>query len=215
MSGKWSREVWRLAEPIYNEILNLPFVRELAAGTLSEERFLFYLEQDALYIDNYCRVLAHIASRIGVREYTEDFLRFASDGVAVEKALHESFLKDGVKDVVPTPTCLLYCSYESACGLQPVEIEVAAVLPCFWVYQRVGKEILGSCRPGNPYARWIETYADEMFEASTSRAIEICDALAAFASKEIRERMTEAFLNSTRMEWMFWESAYNLEKWKI
>ena len=59
---KWSEEAWSLCEPVYKAITELPFVTELAAGTLGRERFLFYLRQDAMYVDNYVLVLAHVAS---------------------------------------------------------------------------------------------------------------------------------------------------------
>ena len=212
---KWSEDTWSKAEHIYRSILCLPFVRELSAGTLSKERFLFYIGQDSIYIENYSKILAHIASRIPGRSRMEDFLKFASDGILVERLLHESFLTDKSLSILPTPTTLLYNSYEASMALEPVEIEAAAILPCFWVYQKVGEEIMKGSRGGNPYSPWIETYADESFAASTGRAIEICDELANNTTKGIRERMTEAFITSTKLEWMFWDSAYNLEKWKI
>jgi len=52
-------------------------------------------------------------------------------------------------------------------------------------------------------------------EQSTTRAIEILDELAEAASPAVRAQMTEAFVNATRMEWMFWDSAYKMEKWPI
>ncbi len=212
---KWSEEAWRKVEGIYHDILRLPFVKELSDGTLSKERFLFYIRQDSFYIDNYSRVLAHIASRLPEKEWMEDFLNFASDGILVEKAMHASFIEINSSPIEPTPTCLLYCSYESAKALEPVEIETAAILPCFWIYMLVGEEIHRQCRKDNPYSTWIETYADESFSKATARAIAICDELAAKTTERIRNEMTEAFITATKMEWMFWESAYNLEKWNI
>ena len=212
---KWSEQVWQLAGPIYRSILSHPFIIELANGTLARERFLFYLNQDAIYIDNYCRVLAHIASRLDCKEHVADFLRFATDGIAVEKALHESYLGLIDPDVDPTPTCLLYNCFETAQAMAPVEVEAAAILPCFWIYHQLRKNILESTLPDNPYYRWILTYGDEAFAESTRRAIEICDELAEAGSEEIRASMTDAFMTAARMEWMFWNSAYNLEKWEI
>lgn len=213
---KWSDEAWQLAEPIYNEILKLPFVLELADGSLNRDRFLFYLQQDAIYIDNYCRVLAHIASRLDDKTFREDFLRFALDGVTVEKALHQFYLgPDGMTGAQMSPTCMLYTSFETAQGLAPVEAEAAAVLPCFWVYQKVGTEILATSSKENPFYHWIETYGDEAFARSTERAIEICDELARSTTPAVRNIMTNNFIHATRMEWQFWHSAYNKEKWLI
>ena len=41
------------------------------------------------------------------------------------------------------------------------------------------------------------------------------DELAAEASPAVRQRMTGIFVRCARMEWLFWDSAYHLEKWKI
>lgn len=212
---KWSEEAWQQVDAIYRQILKLPFVTELSEGTLAKERFDFYIAQDALYLDNYSRVLAHIASRIPSKSHSEAFLRFALDGVLVEKALHESFLGPNKGNASPTPTCRLYMDFEASKAFAPVEVEAASTLPCFWVYQRVGSEIIRKSRKDNPYSRWIETYADETFAAATERAIEICDELAAKTTPEIRESMTEAFVYATKMELMFWDSAYKFEKWTI
>lgn len=215
--SRWSDSAWEAARPVYEKILEHPFVRTLADGTLSAERFRFYLRQDALYLDGYARRLAHIAARLEHKEHTESFLRFAADGIAVERALHEQFL--GGEHPAPeeiSPACLLYTSVLESQATAPVEIEAAAVLPCFVVYQRVG-EAIHARQQGteNPYRRWIETYADPAFAASTAEATAICDALADAAGDATRRRMTDIFVRCTRMEWLFWESAWQLETWKI
>lgn len=206
MMERWSEETWRLAQPVYRDILELPFVTGLAAGTLPREKFMEYLRQDALYLDNYSRVLALIASRMRRKDHLESFLRFALDGVEVERSMHEVFLGG----VIPgrqamSRACLLYTSLLSAQAMAPVEIAAAAVLPCFWVYQRVGEDIVARTGTDNPYRQWIDTYSDPAFARATDRAIEICDELAADASPEIRRGMTDIFLTCTLMEKLFWE----------
>lgn len=218
MSGRWSEEAWTAAQPVYEKILEHPFVVALSDGTLSNERFRYYISQDALYLESYSAVLSHIASRLNDREDVEAFLRFASDGIAVERALHESFFSGcEQRETEKSPVCILYTSILKSQAYAPVEVEVAAVLPCFWIYQMVGKAIIekNSNRESNPYNLWIDAYADETFEASTVRAIEICDKLAQNASETTRKMMTDIFLRCAKMEWMFWNSAWNLEKWEI
>ena len=215
--SRWSDSAWEAARPVYEKILEHPFVRALADGTLSAERFRFYLRQDALYLDGYARRLAHIAARLGRKEHTEAFLRFAADGIAVERALHEQFLggEHPASEEI-SPACLLYTSVLESQATPPVEVEAAAVLPCFVVYQRVGEAIHAQQQgTENPYRQWIETYADPAFAASTAEATAICDALADAAGDATRRRMTDIFVRCTRMEWLFWESAWQLETWKI
>ena len=147
----------------------------------------------------------------------ESFLRFALDGIEVERQMHGLFLKDvDMSEVEMTPTCMLYTTLLRAQGLAPVEVEAAAVLPCFWIYQRVGEDILSkSNQATNPYAKWIATYADASFADSTRRAIEICDQLAEATGEETRRAMTDIFVKCAKMEWMFWNSAYKMEQWEI
>ncbi len=212
METKWSISAWKAAEPVYEAILKLPFITELKEGTLAAERFNFYIGQDSLYINVYSRVLAHIASRLADMTQVEDFLKFAGDGVYMEKALHSLYVSDGPR--VMSPACLLYTSLLKAQAYDDVAVEAASILPCFWIYWAVGCHIFRTARiEGNPYADWIKAYSNEEFDKSNARAIAICDDLAARASDEVRARMTEIFVQAARMEWLFWHSAYNMEQW--
>lgn len=213
MEKSWSSEAWKASEHIYNEILKLPFITEMADGTLSGERFTNYIQQDNLYIDDYSRVLAHIASRLPDFGDVETFLGFANDGVAMEKGLHSMYVSEQAPR--KSPVCLLYTSLLKAQGLEDVAVEAAAILPCFWIYQKVGEHILSVAKmEGNPYADWINAYSDPAFDVSTRRCIEVCDRLAAAAGEETRRKMTAIYVECARLEYMFWESAYNFGDWK-
>lgn len=208
----WSEDAWKASESIYNAILDLPFIKELADGTLSREHFLHYIGQDNLYIEDYSRVLAHIASRLGNIDDVAAFLEFAGDGVAMEKSLHAMYVHEGALE--KTPACLFYTSLLKAQANEDVAVEAAAILPCFWIYQKVGEHILSIAKmDGNPYADWIKAYSDPAFDASTRRCIEICNRLADSASSETRSRMTEIYRQCSRLEWLFWDSAYRLGSW--
>ena len=43
-------ELWRSIEEIYTQILAHPFLAGLTDGALTEERFRFYVLQDAVYL---------------------------------------------------------------------------------------------------------------------------------------------------------------------
>lgn len=209
---KWSQQAWQAAEGIYKSILELPFLKELAAGTLPMDKFHFYISQDNQYIDVYSRVLAHIASRLPKMDDVDTFLQFAKDGVAVEKSLHSSFNPD--TGMGKSMACEFYTSYLKSQSDQDVAVETAAILPCFWIYLEVGKHILNIAdMEGNPYRDWIAAYSDPAFEESNQQCIDICDALADASTEQTRRLMTQAFLTCSRMEWLFWDSAYRKELW--
>ena len=215
---KWSKEAWNAAQPVYQKILELPFLKELMDGTLPREKFIFYIQQDALYLAEYGKVMTGIASKLRNPKHIEAFIQFAGESIAVENALHESFiheLKD--KAIEASPSCQLYTSYLlRQLATAPIEVIVAAVLPCFWIYKEVGDYILEhQIKGNNPYQDWINTYGGEEFEKSVKTAIDICDQLAEQCTPEQRQSMTNSFVMCSKLEWMFWDSAYNLEQWRI
>jgi len=214
---KWSEQTWKSIEPIYNNILELDFLHELMNGTLPAEKFYFYLRQDAIYLAEYGKVLAGIAMRMEKSEHREAFLRFSADTISVESALHEFYLQSA--PTAPhrgaSPACLLYTGFLSKQLLcYPIETALAAVLPCFWIYQKVGDYIVShQTTEDNPYQNWIDTYGSEDFARTVEKAIAICDQVA--EKSNLKTEMTEAFTYASKMEWMFWDSAYRLENWPV
>ena len=216
---KWSEKAWKAIEPIYEKTVTLPFIQELTNGKLDREKFIFYIQQDAMYLSDYGSVITGIASKLKDPAHTESFIRFAGDSIVVERALHESFIhgineKDRLK---PSPACLLYTSYLwRQLANAPIEVSVAAVLPCFWIYKAVGDYILANqTNEENPYQTWINTYGGDDFSRSVSRAIEICDELAESCTESRQKEMLEAFVVCSKMEYLFGDSAHNLEQWRI
>ena len=212
----FSKSLWQQIEPLYQQILDLPFNQELTAGTLSEQRFAFYVKQDQMYLVDFSRALAMAGTRAPNAAALNAWLHFAGEAVAVEQELHEGFMRrfaapDGLGK---SPACLAYTQFLLAtAALEEYPVMVVALLPCFWIYREVGTHIHARSAANNPYQDWIDTYAGEAFSASVDRAIALTDEAAEGASEAVRQRMTEAFVLSSRLEWMFWDSAYRMETW--
>lgn len=216
---KWSDRAHQLVQPIYHQILVHPFISQLTDGTLEQEKFIFYIRQDALYLAEYGKVLAGLAAKLQDSQHRNDFLRFAGETITVENVLHDSFLRQTDKDspFEASPACLLYTSYlHKQLASESVAVAAAAVLPCFWIYKDVGDYIL-QCqqKSANPYQDWIDTYGGEEYAGAVHKAIEICDTLAARSTAKEQETMSQVFAIGVRLEWMFWDSAWRLEQWRV
>lgn len=215
---KWSESTWDDIQEYYQSILNMPFIKELSDGSLPQEKFRFYMAQDSLYLEHFGRTLSIIAAKISDLQDVLAFMHFAENAIIVENALHESYFKDfGLTDKGDLqPACHHYIHFlRSTAALESVEIAVAAVLPCFWIYREVGNYIYEiQNTENNPYEKWIATYAGEEFSEAVDQAISICDKLAENSTEETIKKMTEAFITASRMEYYFWEAAYDLKTWK-
>lgn len=209
---KLSTKAWALSSDVFQAIINHPFNSKLMDGSLGADKFAYYIEQDSLYLQDFARSLAIIASRAPI-QYVRNFLRFADDVfVAEQEVVHQFFNHSfGFKATgLLTPATLSYTSFLlNICANEPVEVGVAAVLPCFWVYREVGLFIAKSSAPNNQYARWTQTYASDSFGAAVDKAINIFNTLGANASYSIRQKMLDAFYKSACLEWHFWNDAYN------
>ena len=213
----WSKASWQRIECIYSEILKMPFITQLTDGTLPLEQFQFYVLQDSSYLENFGRALALIAARAHDVEDILTFTRFAEGAIVVENALHESFFKEFHIDRTGAvgPTSHHYVHFlKSTAALDQVEVAMAAVLPCFWIYKKVGDVIYEKQKQqNNPYQKWIDTYAGEEFGVLVEQAIAACDRVAASCTAQQQERMHHAFYTASQLEFMFWDSASDLHSW--
>lgn len=214
---KWTDKTWTQIEPIYQKIIEMPFIEELQKGTLPLEKFQFYMGQDSFYLENFARSLALIGARAHRVSHALDFIRFAEGAIVVEKALHDSYFKEfGLNQRGSIePTTHHYINFlKSTSALDQVEVAMAAVLPCFWIYQEVGDSIYkNQLSEDNPYQKWIDTYAGKEFKELVIKAKNICDSVAENCSPQQQERMTQAFVEASKLEFMFWDSAYQLKTW--
>ena len=211
---KFSDTLWQQVIPIYQKIISHPFNNELSQGTLRYDRFIFYMEQDAYYLINFSRALGFIAARANSSDIIHHFLYFALGALTAERELHAKFLlgRNDFDSIEPSPACMAYSQYLIAtAATAPLEEAVAAVLPCFWIYREVGRNIALQANENNPYMRWIDTYSSQEFSDGTEKAISILDNFADQCDKSLLVRMQNAFEYCTIFEWQFWNDAYNME----
>ncbi len=222
MSDRFTDELWRGAADIYRAILAHPFLAGLTDGSLKQDAFAFYVVQDALYLRLYAQALAEIATRAPDTAGIEMFARHAADVIAVERTLHDSLLADlGIDPASavaaePAPTTLAYTSYLLATARGGSYAEgVGTVLPCYWIYWEVGKELLRRGSPNPRYRQWIVTYAAEEYGAVVRDVITITDGLGPGLAPAERALVHRHFRTTSRYEWMFWDMGYRQESWPL
>lgn len=214
----FTQHLWQESQAIYDAILKHSFNQELMAGTLDKKSFQFYIQQDSLYLHDFGRALAMIGAKSFDAPKLQQFASFAEGAVVVEKALHEQYFEEfGIQGTgTKSPACMLYTHFLlSTTAYDDYPVGIAALLPCFWIYREVGNHIYQNAAGNNPYQAWIDTYAGEEFSELVDKAIAITDEVAKDASEQVRQRMLDAYLYSSRLEWMFWDSAYRQEGWPV
>lgn len=208
---KISNQLWRTINPTYEKIIQHPFITELAQGTLKKSRFLFFLSQDTYYLTHFSRACALLAGRSSSKTL-EVFLNFAKDSVQAERDLHAHFLPASTHfdEIIPSPACLSYSQYIIAkASASNLEEATASILPCFWIYQKIGCHLASHTSPHNRYIRWIDTYAHPNMMALTKQTIHLLEDLAEHSSPKTRTLMNTSAHYSALFEWHFYNDAYN------
>ncbi|KQM57561.1 bifunctional hydroxymethylpyrimidine kinase/phosphomethylpyrimidine kinase [Agreia sp. Leaf210] len=203
--GEVRADWWESIREVREQIDALPFVLGLGDGSLRDDAFRGYLAQDALYLRDYARALA-TASALAPTVAEQAFWAAASQGsITAELELHESWLADGAYDgTVADDATSAYLNHLLArCAEGRYDTLIAALLPCFWLYQDIGLRLLPRSHDTHPYRSWIETYADAGIAEVTETAVEFVTQAAARAEERGREAMRVAFTRSAEHELAF------------
>ena len=208
-AGPWTAALWAAGGETWHQILDLPFVRALGDGTLDEDLFAFYLDQDALYLRDYSRALATLSARADTAEAQVHWAAGAHEAIAAESQLHEGWLANRARLGGPSPITMGYTNFlrASAAGDDYV-VGAAAILPCYWLYEEVGAVLSSQNHADHPYAEWLSMYGGEEFAAEVKRSLAEVERAFETASPAQRVRAARAYLSACVYEREFFDQAH-------
>lgn len=230
-AGPHTKKLWQQVQTIIKNTEDLPFLNELAAGSLDPVAFVNYIRQDSLYLSGYAKAMALLSAKAQNRPESRFWAESSASAITVEEGMHGDLLADDrlaraceqlqVKNTSAkaSPTTLGYVSFLIAtAATDTYGVGVAGVLPCFWVYAHVGKILVkkaGTLANDHPYATWIAAYDSEVFDQSTRHAVQILEQALASATADERTRMVAVFEQACVYEWHFWATAHGLQDWSL
>lgn len=222
MSDRVRDLLWDDIAGLYRGICAHPFLTGLADGSLENGQFRYYITQDAHYLRGYARALAVCAAKAPEETELAMFADHAGQAIAAERELHAELLAGlgfsaGEAALLPvTPTTQAYASYLLATVYGGCYAEaLAAVLPCYWIYARVGEHLQRSGSADPLYQQWIDMYAGQEFQAVVNAVLDVADRVGAQASQRDLELMRHHVRVTARYEWMFFDAAYRMEDWPV
>jgi thiaminase/transcriptional activator TenA len=223
MPDRFTDQLRGLADPIWRAQREHPFVRGIGAGTLELERFKHWVRQDYLFLIEYCRLFGLAAARAPDLETLIRFADLLQATARDEMSLHRDYAREFGIDQAELererlgPTTRAYTDFLLRVAATGDFAELAAaLLPCMWGFSELGQALAREGLPAEPrYRKWIEMYADPEFARLAEWCRGLVDRLAEGAPEPVRQRLTEAFLTSSRYEHQFWEASWRLETWPV
>ena len=223
MAAHFSERLRKKADDIWEAQYRHPFVRGIADGSLSLDRFKFWVRQDYLFLIDYARLLALAVARSPDLQTMTGFTELVTATLKTEMKLHRSFA--GEFGISPqelerepaAPKMLAYTDFllRMAATGDFAEL-VAALLPCMWGFCEIGQHLARQPHPSDQrYAKWIDMYASAEFADLAEWCRNLLDGLAEGLPERELHKLENAFLTSSRHEWQFWEMAWNMEQWPV
>lgn len=203
-------------EAVWLSYVQHGFVRQLAAGTLPEKAFRFYLIQDYLFLVQFARAYALAAYKAD----TLDDMRQAANSMRIilddEMSLHVKYcagwgltVEDMLK-VPEAPQCMAYTRFVLEAGHAGDILDLqTALAPCIVGYAEIANRLMAdpaTRRDGNPYREWIETYAGDEYQQVATRAVAQLDRLEARRAGPGRfPSLSRIFGAASKLEADFWQ----------
>lgn len=223
MAERFTERLRQKAAGIWEAQHQHPFVRGIGDGTLSLERFKFWLRQDYVFLIEYARLLALAAARSPDLEMMRRFATMLKETVETEMNLHRAYAAEfgiGCEELereLPAPATRGYTDFLLRVGATGDFSELAAVLlPCMWAFSEIGLRLAAQPAPSDQrYAKWIAMYSSREFADLAQWCRDLLDSLATGLPERDLQKLESAFLTSSRYEWQFWEMAWKMEGWPI
>lgn len=200
-------------------VLEEPFVREVAAGTLSKDAFAWYFAQNLHYLDNYALSFERFGERLdyGNRALCRRWAEETRNMKPWTAGLYTKIVGGKAEESVYyalRPTSAAYMRHELECAERaPLLAGFAALLPCFTVYERMGMAIARTRKlEGNPYAEWLAAYGDPAYSETVATALGLAERLGRNATADEWALAKTAYRTSCAFERRLFRAAYTLEK---
>lgn len=216
--------LYKTAKPIWEASYHHPFVQGIGNGTLDIDKFRFFMEQDYLYLIEYCRLFALGSLKAHNLQTMTVFADLLHSTLKVEMDLHRQYAerigieKEKLEQVQPAATTVAYTSYMLNVSQRGSLAElVAAVLPCTWSYYEIGTRLheIPGASEHEFYGEWVKMYASAEFGELAKWLKDLMNELAEGKREEELKWLEDIFVTTSKYEYMFWEMSERKEMWPI
>jgi thiaminase/transcriptional activator TenA len=205
----------------FQDFMKRPFLTELASAKLPLAKFRYYIIQDNLFLEDSTaarRLMLNRAPRrlrSDLHRLLESMNRFElfTRRQAVSRKL--GITAASMRTAHRSPTTLVYTSFLIRTAVMAsVDESLAAMMACPWTYSEMGERFAESKAMKHPiFGPWLTIYQSQAMNRWLDELKAIIDKRASIASPRVQRRMLHMFITGCRLECMFWDMAYRLEKW--
>jgi thiaminase/transcriptional activator TenA len=196
-------EAENMTEVIFSQIIRHPFLIELANGTLPKQKFDYFSRQDSMYDWKYADRLLELASKAHKPQ-----LKIFLDTAANHSTMAWQTPMPNEND--QCPSCEAYSNFEKQAVTESFSGGLAAIAPCYVIYDKVGIWLKEHSVQNNPYQDFINSYSSKRFKHHVAEMKITLNEIAAEEGVIGRQKMLYNYMKSVSYEWQFFNSAYQM-----
>jgi thiaminase/transcriptional activator TenA len=212
----FSEEAFERSREYVERFLEHRFLRELSEGKLPLKKFIFYIQQDNIFLKDMDQARKVLAAREKsersknlsslLNSVYRHELRARRDLVSKELKIREY--------AQSAPTTLAYTSYLIRLAYTgSFEEAFTSLIPCPRLYTMIGDRY-SKCPASEHrvYGKWLSIYTSSEMKNWSRKLLKMLDGLAS-KNPSKKEEVMESYLTSCRYEIRFFDMAYNMESW--
>ncbi len=199
------------------KILNHKFIFEIGTDILPTSKFIFYLEQDRIFLKEFCNLLKE-ARRIAKHKQTAEWFEILINSTVRFEMKMQCELLDSLRlnsgskslNVSPANTTLEYISFMKRTSVaNNLNTLVSAMAPCPWTYYEIAQKLAKVNVRTPVYKKWVRFYSSEESRRQVNEVKELLNKLSTQVDDEQKVIMKDHFATACNYELQFWNMAYS------
>lgn len=212
---QFSEELKNSCSETWNKILHHRFILEIQQDILSIDKFIFYLKQDQIFLNEFCNLLETGARIANTTKEIEWFENLINSTTRFEIKMQNDILDSlGTKAISfpasPDNTTLNYISFmKNVQGTNDIGILISAMAPCPWIYFAIANRLKDIAIRTPGYRKWIQFYSSEESQKQVYEIRELLNSLSLHMDDEKKAILKKHFSTACNYELEFWNMAYS------
>ena len=221
METSFYRQLRDSNDALWQAIFSPPFVCGIGDGSLTRDRYEFFLKQDYIYLIEFSRVLALASAKADLLPDMRCFATLLQATLTTEMDLHRKTCAAfgiAAADLERTEPAMITTAYTNLLVRTCYEgdlLDILSVLiPCAVGYGEIGFRLKTRGLPEDPFFKdWIQTYASDEYVELTEWLKARLDEQAGGIMDRKKSGCHRLYRASARYEYLFFDMSWHMQKW--
>ena len=205
------------AQGIWQGILNHPFLKMTANGSIGDDTFKIWIQQDYIFVQEAIPFIAVLLAKAPL-DLRPVFIQILTGLDNELKLFRQIASAHGVslENLAPSPTCYAYNQFLMTTAHNCSFPEGFTVLyAAEKAYLDSWMEVKNNLTVDSPWQEFIDNWTNEEFQKFVDWLASTLDKIALGKPESELEKMEALFLITARYEYLFWEMAAKEETWPV